>query len=97
MIVRRLIDGVDDRLDSTSFLRRSLHKVFPDHWSFMLGELTLYSFVLLLLTGMFLSMFYVASPETTTYTGPYAPMRDERCPWPTTRCCASRSRSGPGW
>ena len=74
MIVRRLIDGVDDRLDSTSFLRRSLHKVFPDHWSFMLGELTLYSFVLLLLTGTFLSMFYVASPETTTYTGPYAPM-----------------------
>ena len=75
MIVRRLIDGVDDRLDSTSFLRRSLHKVFPDHWSFMLGELTLYSFVLLLLTGTFLSMFYVASPETTTYTGPYAPMQ----------------------
>ncbi len=74
MIVRRLIDGVDERLDSASFLRRSLNKVFPDHWSFMLGEVTLYSFVLLVLTGTFLSMFYVASPETTTYSGPYEPL-----------------------
>ena len=31
----------------------------------MLGELALYSFVLLLLTGTFLSLFYVASPETS--------------------------------
>jgi len=75
VIVRRLVDGVDERLDSASFLKRNLRKVFPDHWSFMLGELALYSFVMLLLTGTFLSLFYVASPDATTYSGPYAPMQ----------------------
>ncbi|MDH5225704.1 MAG: cytochrome b, partial [Actinomycetota bacterium] len=75
MIVRRLVDGVDERLDGTSFIRRNLGKVFPDHWSFMLGELALYSFVMLLLTGTFLSLFFVASPAETVYRGPYAPMQ----------------------
>ncbi len=37
MIVRRLVDGVDERLDGTSFIKRNLRKVFPDHWSVMLG------------------------------------------------------------
>ncbi len=37
-----LARGVDDRLGSSSFVRRSLNKVFPDHWSFMLGEIALY-------------------------------------------------------
>jgi len=40
---------VDDRLGSSNFVRRSLNKVFPDHWSFMLGEICLYSFIILLL------------------------------------------------
>ena len=42
---------VDDRLGNSSFIRRSLNKVFPDHWSFMLGEIALYSFIVILLTG----------------------------------------------
>jgi ubiquinol-cytochrome c reductase cytochrome b subunit len=75
MIVRRLVDGVDERLDATSFIRHNLRKVFPDHWSFMLGELALYSFALLLLTGTFLSLFFVASPATTVYQGPYEPLQ----------------------
>jgi quinol---cytochrome-c reductase cytochrome b subunit len=74
VIIRRAVDGLDERLDATSFLKRNLRKVFPDHWSFMLGEVALYSFTLLLLTGIFLSFFYVASPESTTYLGPYAPL-----------------------
>jgi ubiquinol-cytochrome c reductase cytochrome b subunit len=77
MIVRRLVDGVDERLEATSFIRRNLRKVFPDHWSFMLGELALYSFVLLLLTGTFLSLFFVASPAETTYHGPYQPLQGQ--------------------
>ena len=77
MIVRRLVDGVDERLDGTSFIRRNLRKVFPDHWSFMLGELALYSFALLLLTGTFLSLFFVASPAETTYRGPYEPLQGQ--------------------
>ena len=75
MIVRRLVDGIDERLDATSFLKHNLRKVFPDHWSFMLGELALYSFGMLLLTGIFLSLFFVASPAETIYRGPYLPMR----------------------
>jgi ubiquinol-cytochrome c reductase cytochrome b subunit len=75
VIIRRAVDGIDERLDATSFLKRNLRKVFPDHWSFMLGEVALYSFTLLILTGIFLSFFYVASPEATTYAGPYAPLQ----------------------
>jgi ubiquinol-cytochrome c reductase cytochrome b subunit len=73
--VRRVIEGIDDRLDGTSFISRNLRKVFPDHWSFMLGEIALYSFILLVLTGIFLTFFYVASPQPTVYRGPYAPMQ----------------------
>ncbi len=77
MILRKLVDGVDERLDGTSFLKRNLRKVFPGHWSFLLGEVTLYCFVLLVLTGIFLTFFYVASPEATTYVGPYAPLQGQ--------------------
>jgi ubiquinol-cytochrome c reductase cytochrome b subunit len=75
MVVRRFVEGVDERLDPSSFIARNLKKVFPDHWSFMLGEIALYSFVLLVLTGIFLTFFFVASPQETVYTGPYAPMQ----------------------
>ena len=90
MIVRRVVDGLDERLDGSSFIKRNLRKVFPDHWSFMLGELALYSFVLLLLTGTFLSLFFVPSPAQTVYTG----CRAGRSRWPTSRSCASRSTFG---
>ena len=46
---------------STSSSRRNLRKVFPDHWSFMLGEIALYSFIILLLTGTFLTLFFKPS------------------------------------
>jgi ubiquinol-cytochrome c reductase cytochrome b subunit len=77
MIVRRFVEGLDDRLDGSSFIARNLKKVFPDHWSFMLGEIALYSFVLLVLTGTFLSMFYIASPEKVVYDGPYQPLQGQ--------------------
>lgn len=77
MIVRRFVDGVDERLDGSSFISRNLRKVFPDHWAFMLGEIALYSFVLLVLTGTFLSFFFLASDEPVTYTGPYQPLQGQ--------------------
>jgi ubiquinol-cytochrome c reductase cytochrome b subunit len=77
MIVEKLIHGIDERLDGTSFIKRNLQKVFPDHWSFMLGEVALYSFVLLILTGIFLTFFYVASPELVVYDGPYEPLQGQ--------------------
>ncbi|MBV9291954.1 MAG: cytochrome b N-terminal domain-containing protein, partial [Frankiales bacterium] len=69
---------VDDRLGTAGFLRRSMNKVFPDHWSFMLGEIALYSFVILLLTGTYLTLFFHASSEVVTYHGSYGPLRGVR-------------------
>jgi ubiquinol-cytochrome c reductase cytochrome b subunit len=66
---------VDDRLGSANFLRRSMNKVFPDHWSFMLGEIALYSFVILLLTGVYLTLFFHASSREVIYNGSYGPLR----------------------
>jgi ubiquinol-cytochrome c reductase cytochrome b subunit len=66
--------GIDDRLGSANFLRRSMNKVFPDHWSFLLGEIALYSFVVLLLSGTYLTFFYDASMSETVYNGSYAPL-----------------------
>ena len=66
---------VDDRLGSSNFVRRSLNKVFPDHWSFMLGEIALYSFIILLLTGTYLSFFYTPSLTEVVYNGSYIPLK----------------------
>ncbi len=66
---------MDDRLGAASFARRSLGKVFPDHWSFMIGELALYAFVVLVLTGIYLTFFFDASQNLVTYGGSYGPLR----------------------
>ena len=49
---------VDDRFRVAKGTRTLLRKVFPDHWSFMLGEIALYSFIILILTGTFLTLFF---------------------------------------
>ncbi len=54
-----------------------LRKAFPDHWSFLLGELALYSFVVLLLTGTFLTLFFDPGMTETVYRGSYAPLRGQ--------------------
>ncbi|NUT41436.1 MAG: cytochrome bc complex cytochrome b subunit [Thermoactinospora sp.] len=54
---------LDDRLGLGRWLRPNLRKLFPSHWSFLLGEFALYSFVMLVLTGTFLTFFYQATPE----------------------------------
>src|SRR5690348_18409063 len=53
----------DDRLGLASVMRKNLRKVFPDHWSFMLGEIALWSFVVLLLTGTFLTLWFTPRSE----------------------------------
>ena len=53
MILQRLLRWFDDRLRASSFARHALSKVFPDHWSFMLGEIALYCFLALVVTGTF--------------------------------------------
>jgi ubiquinol-cytochrome c reductase cytochrome b subunit len=52
--------------------------VFPDHWSFLLGEIALYSFVVLVASGVFLALFFEPSSAPTTYTGAYAPLHGEQ-------------------
>ncbi|MFF0247575.1 cytochrome bc1 complex cytochrome b subunit [Streptosporangium sandarakinum] len=66
---------LDDRLGAGNFLRRNMRKIFPDHWSFLLGEIALYTFVILLLTGTFLTFFFKPSMQEVTYTGSYEPLR----------------------
>ena len=66
---------LDDRLRGSHFLHRALNKVFPDHWSFMLGEIAMYSFAILVATGTFLAFFYSPSVNEVVYRGPYEPLR----------------------
>ena len=57
------------------WLRRTMNKVYPDHWSFLLGEIALYSFLILLLSGTYLTFFFDASMREVVYEGSYAPLR----------------------
>src|ERR1700728_3809588 len=60
---------LDDRFHGAKGARTLMHKVFPDHWSFMLGEIALWSFVILLLTGTYLALFFSPSAATVVYNG----------------------------
>jgi ubiquinol-cytochrome c reductase cytochrome b subunit len=66
---------VDDRLGAAGAMKRALRYVFPDHWSFMLGEIALYCFAILVATGVFLALFYSPSDTETVYRGVYAPLQ----------------------
>ncbi|PWI19587.1 ubiquinol-cytochrome c reductase cytochrome b subunit [Streptomyces sp. Act143] len=70
----RIADWADGRLGIYS-LRFLVRKVFPDHWSFMFGEIALYSFIVLILTGAWLTMFFDPSMSETVYHGSYVPLQ----------------------
>ncbi|MEO5661866.1 MAG: ubiquinol-cytochrome c reductase cytochrome b subunit [Nocardioides sp.] len=65
----------DDRLGLASAGKKQLRKVFPDHWSFMLGEIALWSFVVLLLSGIFLTLWFTPSMGEVHYEGSYDQLR----------------------
>ncbi len=65
----------DERLGLAKLGKANLRKIFPDHWSFMLGEIALWSFVVLLISGVFLTLWFTPSMGETVYNGPYAPLR----------------------
>jgi ubiquinol-cytochrome c reductase cytochrome b subunit len=73
-VIRTVSNAVEERTGSAAFLRKALRYVFPDHWSFLLGEIALYSFVTLVATGVYLALFYSPSTAETTYHGSYAPL-----------------------
>src|SRR3954462_15581380 len=64
-----------DRLSLGTLTRVFARKVFPDHWSFMLGEIALWSCVVLLLTGTFLTFWFTPSMSESAYQGSYAQLR----------------------
>ncbi|MDH6125065.1 cytochrome b N-terminal domain-containing protein [Kitasatospora sp. GP82] len=70
--------AADARLPLFDGLRGLVRKIFPDHWSFLLGEFALYSFVLLLLTGTFLTFFFDPDMAEVVYHGSYQPLRGVR-------------------
>ncbi len=65
----------EERFHLAAPLRKQLNKVFPDHWSFLMGEIALYSFIVLILTGTYLSFFFDASMGDVIYNGSYVPLR----------------------
>jgi ubiquinol-cytochrome c reductase cytochrome b subunit len=74
---QRAMEALDSRTGAASVLRVTLRKVFPDHWSFLLGEVAVFCFVILLATGTFLTFFYVPSTAEVTYDGEYAPLQGQ--------------------
>jgi ubiquinol-cytochrome c reductase cytochrome b subunit len=68
-------DAIDSRYHPSAAVRRQLNKVFPTHWSFLLGEIALYSFIVLLITGVYLTLFFDPSMAEVTYNGVYQPLR----------------------
>ena len=65
----------DDRIGVAGLARPFLRKVFPDHWSFLLGEIALYSFIVLLLSGVFLTIWFKPSMAEIEYEGTYQLLR----------------------
>jgi ubiquinol-cytochrome c reductase cytochrome b subunit len=71
----RQAQHIDARYHPSAAVRRQLNKVFPTHWSFLLGEIALYSFIVLLITGIYLTLFFDPSMTEVTYNGVYQPLR----------------------
>ncbi len=69
------LDELDQRFHPAAGMRRQFNKVFPTHWSFMLGEIALYSFIILLLSGTYLSFFFTPSLVEVVYDGSYIPLK----------------------
>ncbi len=66
---------IDERTGAAKWLNKNLKKVVPDHWSFMLGEVALYSFIILLLSGTFLTFWFDPSQRDVIYNGSYMPLQ----------------------
>ena len=72
--LERVAAWLDSRTGVTAVTRGAMRKIFPDHWSFLLGEIALFAFVILVATGTFLTFFYTPDARETIYDGPYTVM-----------------------
>ncbi|MEU8756140.1 ubiquinol-cytochrome c reductase cytochrome b subunit [Streptomyces sp. WAC 01325] len=73
----RVADWADGRLGIYSLAKANMRKIFPDHWSFMLGEVCLYSFIIIILTGVYLTLFFHPSMNEVEYHGSYVPLQGQ--------------------
>jgi quinol---cytochrome-c reductase cytochrome b subunit len=73
-MIREIVRFLDERSGSAPFLRKALRYLFPDHWSFLLGEVALYAFVVLVGTGVYLTFFFEPSLQEVVYRGGYGPL-----------------------
>jgi ubiquinol-cytochrome c reductase cytochrome b subunit len=74
MRLGRVVRPLTDRLGGTRFARVTANKIFPRHWSFLLGEVALYSFLVLVATGIYLTFFFDPSETKQVYNGSYGPL-----------------------
>ncbi|MFC5823891.1 cytochrome b [Nonomuraea insulae] len=70
-----LARALDDRVGGAGFLTKAMRKAFANHWTFLLGEIALYAFVVVLVTGVFLTFFFKPTMEEVIYNGSYVPLR----------------------
>ena len=77
-MIRAVVRFVDQRTAGAPLIRRALRYLFPDHWSFLLGEVALYAFVVLVATGVYLTLFFEPSLNHVVYHGGYVPLRGHR-------------------
>jgi quinol---cytochrome-c reductase cytochrome b subunit len=74
-MIRRLVRTLDERSGAAPLARTALRYVFPDHWAFLLGEVALYSFLVLVLTGIYLTFFFEPSTQQVVYHGSVETLR----------------------
>jgi ubiquinol-cytochrome c reductase cytochrome b subunit len=74
-MIRGVVRFVDQRSGTAPLLRKTLRYLFPDHWSFLLGEVALYLFLLLVATGVYLTFFFEPDTSRVIYHGSYEPLR----------------------
>ena len=74
---RRFLGFLDSRTGGGGSIGKVLRYVFPDHWSFLFGEIALYSFLILLATGVYLALFFDPSTTQIVYHGSYVPLRGQ--------------------
>jgi ubiquinol-cytochrome c reductase cytochrome b subunit len=77
-MIRRVVRFLDERAGAAPFVKATLRYAFPDHWSFLLGEVALYAFIVLVATGIYLTFFFHPSLADTVYHGSYAPLQGQK-------------------
>jgi ubiquinol-cytochrome c reductase cytochrome b subunit len=74
---RATIGWIDERVGAGRGVRRLLRYIFPEHWSFLIGEIALYAFIMLLASGTYLALFFEPTASETLYTGSYEPLQGQ--------------------